>query len=1474
MQPIQEKYPFFEPNQVLTNRHLNQVFDYLDEQDRLSRANLIGIGIVCGLEIELVGTTTVKISKGCGITSEGYLIVEPKAVDLVKYKLYNLPPSGYDYLPFHDQTVPSKPQFILWEMLTASESDTDTTLLENSPTFLDDKAVLLFLELKKDDLKNCSPNSCDDKGIEIGVRVRRLLIKKTDLSKILAATNSLDTDLTPADIEAALSARFNLADLRMPRYDVPNTSPTTSDNVLNAFITLFQEETLVKNTYVALKTAYIAFRPIVEKVYSGNPFSSFNANFGFLETAPVNTMQVRFLQYYYDFFDDLLKAYEEFRLEGLELLCACCPPSALFSRHLMLGSLKPAAGENPLIYRHVFLASSAISGCEEQTEKVILLFQRLVEMTKRFTNNPPLPVLQPNVRYSRDPQIRITPSKYGDVPLSEKSIPYYYLQNVTPALYRLWNPAKSHRKRAYLNLSFRADEYSAPEAPAFVLNPLNYDLEPYNFLRVEGHLGKNYQNVLFALDQLKQQFRLPIEFIALKTGALNENAEFDLNKANCNFKDLESSFVTLTAEVMRYLCNEIQFFYDLEWPMNSNQADRVPKLPWLAACSPSYKVKKNTLGEGFEAEYLDDLLPGALYKNINIRRSRIFMNLSEAEVVFYPFYYQQVYDFLYIIMLLSMLPEYLSKELKELKLDTINIIFTELSETAKALESSLSLYISTNANAKNIINWEGIDDRLESIINASYLDQFKSLIGEYHKRVIHAQQKQYLSNFLNNHPGIQHKGGAPIGGTFILVYHEEPVISSIIPDTGFWGVNDSQIPMLRNQKVAVTTKFGGTLQQQPTIKEAAVLEALISIRKNPLLVRDKDIQLLLGVYTGMVPDLNVAFLPEAEAGEKNIITKTVEEMADGTVIADFFLPYICCSDCAPIQFVLPKIPPVFTVVITCTNNANQAEVTVKPEGGVLPYSVKVDSQPFVVLGTNNLSLAAGAHTLTIKDAEGTESAPKIIDIPAKLSTTEPKFTCQAGVNKYTVEMKITGGIKPYKANGGEVIDDIYKRVDLPGDVETEIIITDHNECTFSRKVRKSCLPPLSFTAITGCAAGNKAPVTLNVQSGETPYSAKAGATGNYIPIADLKELPVGTTRVFVRDAKGTEVSQDVTVAPPLLLEVLEKLCDDKNESYHAILRVSGGTQPYRMKGSIENLKESVFSSGQIKSGDSVVIEVVDAKECSARVTVQHVCCDLPCNGIVKRCAYRLWLQPGGKIQSYTVTSPGISLVYEGKAISLDRQLLEASPAELTTNFDATMRKMIENLNAAIAKKIGGNLVMVSYQPSGNDPFAMLWIEHFQCQTFSFEFDYTVGIENISSRNHVTYTNLPGRDGTPFDGAIFRDRGRDSVATVPAFSCTIQDECKKTPPEPVGGESKPAIDISDLAVRGKRLFASGKLAGDTFIKNKVIAWIWDFKGGSAPFYAGESIDIEIDSTLLSQTISLTAITITGQFNHISKFIPRP
>src|SRR6185295_17364878 len=108
---MQDHFPVFEANQVLTSGHLNDVFNYLDEQERLTRSNLIGIGIACGLQIKLDTSsgTVIRLSKGCGVTSQGYLIVEPEDVPLVAYRENYTLPSDPDYPAFYLPKDPKLP---------------------------------------------------------------------------------------------------------------------------------------------------------------------------------------------------------------------------------------------------------------------------------------------------------------------------------------------------------------------------------------------------------------------------------------------------------------------------------------------------------------------------------------------------------------------------------------------------------------------------------------------------------------------------------------------------------------------------------------------------------------------------------------------------------------------------------------------------------------------------------------------------------------------------------------------------------------------------------------------------------------------------------------------------------------------------------------------------------------------------------------------------------------------------------------------------------------------------------------------------------------------------------------------------------------------------------------------------------------------------------------------------------------------
>jgi hypothetical protein len=992
MNANENSYPVFEANQVLTNAHLNQAFDYLNEQERLTRANLIGIGIACGLKVRLEpAIPTIKISKGCGVTSAGC-------------KEYPLP----DSLPYpsftKDPTTPGSPQLEMWELFPAD--DPDTTPLTSD--FLSGKVVVLFVELKKDNLRNCSPNNCDDKGAAVTVTLRKLLMYQTQAGAIITATRDFEKRSSVDDLTTDLTKRLGLPDLVLPRYDVPNSSPVTSQDVLRGFYNALHSTSLAGATKQALSLAYEAFKPVVQDRYPSDPFSLFPNSFGFLDDIPKSHQQVRFLQYYYDFFGDLIGAYNEFRWKGIELMCACCPPAGLFPRHLFAGVVTPPDIPD---YRQEFIPSSTIGHCETLKKEVQSLFQRFVEMAIQFTDNPPLP---PRIQDNRtDNQIKITPSKFGDVPASAKSIPYYYKENGTPPIYQLWDPGKTARQRSKQNLSYQAYQYATDP---FVRNPLDYDLEPTAFFRIEGHLGKNYGGVLQTLQDVKTENRLPIEIVAVRTGAFDRNLKIELDKEECHFQDLDLLYKTEREKLHCLISRVLILLYTIKQEYGSPVTKQTKSLfPLINEYYPNFLVSPNTLGRIYE-----DASQGLPGKQVITGASF----LTEKRYAFFNF----IPTAFEVIRILFMIAESVTEGLSEFDFAEFQILCARLDKVVEFLKANRT---PSNPDSNESPNWEVTDKLLDDILSLCRGRVLKTLVDEFARRVREVQQKQFLSFFLQKNPGIQHKAGVPMGGTFVVVYHDppapltEPDDSKAIPD-----------------KKTLWTMIPPDARTQMT-------KAYLSLRNNPYIAADYNFQLFTKGFSGNV---EAPKQPPPASPLDQILNETVDKLQPGTVIADFFLPYICCSDCAPIQFVInngePKVDrPTFSVTSGCTGDSDSL-VTIVSKGGTAPYYVRVkDDLPFEDF-KSPIVLQQGNYSITIKDKNGVLSVSQPLTIPERMSIIgQIKY-----INNYPtwrVQFTFAGGTPKYQSSDGD-------------------IVKTGNEYTFTSKSTDESTMPVEIVDAAGC----------------------------------------------------------------------------------------------------------------------------------------------------------------------------------------------------------------------------------------------------------------------------------------------------------------------------------------------------------------------------------------------------------------------
>ncbi|MCA6363912.1 MAG: hypothetical protein IM638_12810 [Bacteroidetes bacterium] len=552
------RYPVFENNQVLTSAQLNLLAGYLDEQTRITRTRLIGVGIVCGLEqsVSPAGSdVVVNITEGKGVTTEGFLI-SITAKSFTKYKPYTLP-AGVSYSPF---TNASLAQVDLWEMYEASSTVSGTSLL--SQAFVDGtgpnnggrKVVLLYLECSDVDLRSCLGRACDDLGMDRVFTLRALLANEADVANIIQAEMLADNVTYPA--------RFAMPDVRMLRPLFSATGPEVSnyfrfqEKYINALRSVYDTTGNSPSIFDLIRDSYNVFQPVLQPVYGSNPVTAGSIAAyktvwdNIITNTNVTGPNYMGAQYFYDFMKDLLLAYNEFREASADLMSRCCVATGYFPKHLVLGYAENDGAYSVMDYRTNFIASQTSPGQHELEQRLIVLHKRMILLMDAFNAN-----LIHNPRGNET--ILVTPSVEKQSNLTARAIPYYYINDAVPVsstqgvtLESHWNYENLRRGIGsgtdYPVLSY--NNYSAsPGNGTYITKPLNFDLDPYNFLRVEGYLKKSYSQVVSDIETIRTSFNLPFNVVAVRLQGYLSTAEA---KSLCRYNDLDVQYRSLRAEML------------------------------------------------------------------------------------------------------------------------------------------------------------------------------------------------------------------------------------------------------------------------------------------------------------------------------------------------------------------------------------------------------------------------------------------------------------------------------------------------------------------------------------------------------------------------------------------------------------------------------------------------------------------------------------------------------------------------------------------------------------------------------------------------------------------------------------------------------------------------------------------------------------------------------------------------------------
>lgn len=535
------RFTIFENNQVLTADQLNDLFKYLDVQTRTTRTRAIGVGIICGLEIGVLENKHLVLSRGTAITTDGDLISIDFDQEFDQYQEFEDLNARYPHFQLDtNQRIP------LFELRNSQLVDSipglELASLENSTgTAFKDYVGILYLEDYDHDADLCTGTDCDNKGVTAVKEVKVLLVHVTNVRTLLQSMPTMNKDY------------FNLEDIHIPRVKVSTSIDTVSE--LNAS---FNNVLSIKDEIkTKLSKAYQTCQPIVEDLFDNiDPTTGWNT----LLDQHFTPGSSESSQYIYDFSRDISCAYNEMRESLFSDDMLCCPDVNLFPKHLLLGLVRDASVKNPIVpvdfrdsaldtlatagtnlatllqprlgllknilfnrgtpikrfnrlhidlqYRHHFYESPILNNNDEVNELTRFCFMRMHSMITNFR----VPTTEEVQNLASG--LKITPSYYEDMPLGERSIPFYYRPNPNLPLNLYWNFKTNNRKKENQILSYHSNTYA--EANQSTLNPLNFSILKYNFFRIEGHIGFNRADVEAALNKVILENNLPINIQAVQ----------------------------------------------------------------------------------------------------------------------------------------------------------------------------------------------------------------------------------------------------------------------------------------------------------------------------------------------------------------------------------------------------------------------------------------------------------------------------------------------------------------------------------------------------------------------------------------------------------------------------------------------------------------------------------------------------------------------------------------------------------------------------------------------------------------------------------------------------------------------------------------------------------------------------------------------------------------------------------------------
>lgn len=1039
---MQSSYPVFESGQVLTSTQLNDLVEYLEQQERLTRNKVLGIGIVCGLEVDFEPQEgQVRVGGGVAISSAGYLLIHEEA-RYPQVRPYRLPVSRVEeetgdtiaqeppYPFFHDD---NGNQIDLWELLPADfvVPPGETPASPVNAAFLADKVALLFLECTLESLRNCDINDCSDRGSELEFTLRLLLVSRDDARVMLQQ----EAEIAARPVDRHNHPRYALGELRVEKINPAAHQITTFEMLIERIYEIGSD--LAPRMTDHFRKSFESYRYLLEDVYPparfpGGPFGDPNYFDRVVRQVKDN---LYLAQYLYGYLVDVVNSHNEFLRAAMRLEAECCPDERRFPRHVLLGEVAPrpvavapdpgqgqaldplaansgyGAPVRPAPFRHHFVPSPLFDRGAQRLQEVRSMHYRTYLLAYRYDS-----------RDLMNREIRITPSVDGRKAPSDQAIPFYYAQ--LPAreeddLARNWSFDRTVHGR--LN-----QVHSYP-----FIDPANHPLrdrmDDHNFYRVEGTVGRALGEVMRELVRQKRELGLSfavepvyigmsvkddLESLVLDREGRTRAQQALMKLLLCRMNDLDVIFLVLMSALFQYLMGTIRTLAEI----NPSELALLGEQPAAdtggqpgAGAAPGATPGVGGIAAGGRLGLIGNAgalgrLGGGLRINAAAIRPiplRLQERRAEAEVVLKQIRPER-YEKGQLTARLTRADDprealgRLYAEVREAP-SSANLfdrtlafvrdqqfagepreVAARIYDTVSLLDKAESLVETVSAPSLAEFDFQQFEQNYDGFVQAydDYLERAaaqpvaegsrlaqsqavlaanygsiaatapQSVLGglasELMERLGNLFQDLLLGAYAQRHPGLEHKGGVPVGGTLVLLYTHRNFLRRVVGD------NQEKF---ESKSDTLRARFAAA---PPRMRMADPREVLVA---NP---------------------------------------PSRDPLDDLVVLADFCLPYLCCdTDCSDIELVEREEPPAEPAVVRGTvfaaptpNNPGQARILTQ----AVVEAIRLDTGEAIAVemseGTYAFTVPAGTVRVRARASQRFITAERTLTLAAGASRTE------------------------------------------------------------------------------------------------------------------------------------------------------------------------------------------------------------------------------------------------------------------------------------------------------------------------------------------------------------------------------------------------------------------------------------------------------------------------------------------------------